>query len=82
MVGRVHRVAGKVPPRTEAATTTAQRCSGNRLVLRGRGYGHAVDLALYHLACGDIDQAFDPITLLAEQRHTFLMMIVVGGPYR
>ena len=44
-------------------------------------YGHAVDLALHHLACGDTDAAFEPMAELVRQRHPFLMMIIVGGPY-
>ena len=44
-------------------------------------YGNAVGYALYHLACGETDRAFDYMDLLIEQRHPFLMMVIVGGPY-
>jgi hypothetical protein len=44
-------------------------------------YGNAVGYALYHLASGETDRAFDFLPLLVEQRHPFLMMILVGGPY-
>jgi serine/threonine protein kinase/tetratricopeptide (TPR) repeat protein len=44
-------------------------------------YGQAVDLALYHLASGEMDAAFDAMAWLVQQRHPFLMMIIVGGPY-
>ena len=44
-------------------------------------YGNAVGYALYHLASGETDLAFDFLQLLVEQRHPFLMMILVGGPY-
>jgi Tfp pilus assembly protein PilF len=44
-------------------------------------YGNAVDVALYHLASGDVDRAFDAMSLLRDQRHPFLMMVLVGGPY-
>ena len=44
-------------------------------------YGHAVDYALYHLASGETDRAFDFMQMLVAQRHPSLMMILVGGPY-
>ncbi len=44
-------------------------------------YGHALDFALYHLASGEMDRAFDYLASLAGQHHPFLMMILVGGPY-
>ncbi len=44
-------------------------------------YGNAVGDALYHLASGETDRAFDFMQLLVDQRHPFLMMILVGGPY-
>ena len=44
-------------------------------------YGGGLDYALYHLASGDTDQAFDCLHLLSEQRHPLLIMILVGGPY-
>jgi len=44
-------------------------------------YGNAVGYALYHLANGETDRAFDFMQLAVEQRHPLLMMIVVGGPY-
>jgi hypothetical protein len=44
-------------------------------------YGNAVGYALYHLASGETDRAFDFMQLLVEQHHPFLMMIIVGGPY-
>jgi serine/threonine protein kinase/tetratricopeptide (TPR) repeat protein len=55
-------------------------------VLRGQigpahEYGHAVDVALYHLANGEVDAAFEAMAILAAQRHPFLMMAIVGGPY-
>ena len=37
--------------------------------------------ALYHLASGETDRAFDFMQRLVEQRHPFLMMILFGGPY-
>jgi hypothetical protein len=45
-------------------------------------YGSSVGFALYHLACGETDKAIDFIMPLIEQRHPFVMMILVGGPYR
>ena len=39
-----------------------------------RVYGHGVDLALYRLACGDVDAAFEPMIQLVQQRHPFVMM--------
>ena len=44
-------------------------------------YGNAVGYALYHLASGETDRAFDFMQLAVDQRHPLLMMIVVGGPY-
>jgi serine/threonine-protein kinase len=44
-------------------------------------YGNAVGYALYHLASGETDRAFDFMQRLVEQRHPLLMMILVGGPY-
>jgi hypothetical protein len=44
-------------------------------------YGNAIGYALYHLASGETDRAFEFMRLLVEQRHPLLMMIVVGGPY-
>jgi len=44
-------------------------------------YGNAVGHALYHLASGETDRAFDFMDLLVDQRHPFLMMVLVGGPY-
>jgi len=44
-------------------------------------YGNAVGYALYHLASDETDRAFDFLHLLVEQRHPFVMMIFVGGPY-
>jgi eukaryotic-like serine/threonine-protein kinase len=44
-------------------------------------YGNAVGHALYHLASGETDRAFDFMDLLVTQRHPFLMMVLVGGPY-
>ena len=44
-------------------------------------YGNPVDLALYHLACGETDRAFDFMGMLVRQHHPLLMMVVVGGPY-
>jgi len=44
-------------------------------------YGNAVGYALYHLASGETDRAFEFMQLLGDQRHPFLMMIIVGGPY-
>jgi TolB-like protein/predicted Ser/Thr protein kinase len=44
-------------------------------------YGNAVDHALYELVAGDMDRAFDAMATLVEQRHPFLTMVVVGGPY-
>jgi serine/threonine protein kinase len=44
-------------------------------------YGNGVGHALYHLAIGETDRAFDFIDLLVDQRHPFVMMILVGGPY-
>jgi serine/threonine-protein kinase len=44
-------------------------------------YGNAVGYALYHLAAGETDRAFDFMQLLFEQRHPLLLMIIVGGPY-
>jgi serine/threonine-protein kinase len=44
-------------------------------------YGNAVGYALYHLASGETDRAFDFMQLLVDQRHPLLMMIIVGGPY-
>jgi len=48
---------------------------------RPEDYGNAVGYALYHLACGETDRAFDFMQLLVDQRHPLLMMIIVGGPY-
>jgi len=45
-------------------------------------YGNCIDMALYHLARGDADAAFDAMAIAADQHHPFLMMIVVGGPFR
>jgi serine/threonine-protein kinase len=44
-------------------------------------YGNAVGYALYYLASGETDRAFDFMQRLIDQRHPFLMMILVGGPY-
>ena len=44
-------------------------------------YGNAVGHALYHLASGETDRAFDFMDRLVDQRHPFLMMVLVGGPY-
>ncbi len=44
-------------------------------------YGTAVGYALYHLASGETDRAFDFMQLLVDQRHPLLMMVIVGGPY-
>jgi len=44
-------------------------------------YGNAVGYALYHLASGETDRAFDFMQLAVDQRHPLLMMITVGGPY-
>jgi serine/threonine-protein kinase len=44
-------------------------------------YGNAVGYALYHLANGETDRAFDFMQLAVDQRHPLLMMIIVGGPY-
>ena len=44
-------------------------------------YGNPVEYALYHLACGETDRAFDFMQLLVNQRHPLLMMIIVSGPY-
>jgi serine/threonine-protein kinase len=44
-------------------------------------YGNPVDFALFHLANGEIDVAFDHLMKLTEQHHPFLMMVLVGGPY-
>jgi serine/threonine-protein kinase len=44
-------------------------------------YGNAVGYALYHLATGETDRAFDFMHLAVDQRHPLLMMIIVGGPY-
>ena len=60
----------------------AQRAAALRQQIGGPDeYGHAVDHALYHLASGDVDEAFDMMTPLVEQRHPFLMMVLIGGPY-
>jgi len=57
--------------------------AANLMALAGppEEYGNAVGHALYHLASGETDRAFDFLQLLIEQRHPFLMMILVGGPY-
>lgn len=52
-----------------------------RTVADPRVYGNPVDLALYHLASGETDCAFDFMEMLVLQRHPLLMMVVVGGPY-
>jgi hypothetical protein len=78
MVGRVNRVAGGIvqkewqqrPRRDAPATDWSARSTGTPSIWRCTTW-----------ACDDVDQAFDPIMLLAEQRHPFLMMVVVGGPY-
>jgi len=44
-------------------------------------YGHPIDLALFHLANGEIDQAIPWINRALEQRHPFAMMTLIGGPY-
>jgi eukaryotic-like serine/threonine-protein kinase len=44
-------------------------------------YGHAIDHALYHLATGEVDRAFDAMIIARDQRHPFVMMVLVGGPY-
>jgi hypothetical protein len=48
---------------------------------RPEEYGNAVGYALYHLGSGETDRAFDYMQMLVEQRHPFVMMILVGGPY-
>ena len=44
-------------------------------------YGNGVDHALYQLVCGDVDRAFDAMVALVGQRHPFLLVVLVGGPY-
>ena len=44
-------------------------------------YGAPIDYALYHLACEDIDRAVDDVLAGLRQRHPFMMMVVIGGPY-
>jgi TolB-like protein len=44
-------------------------------------YGNAVGLALFHLACSETERAIDWLEKLVEQRHPFVMMLLVGGPY-
>ena len=44
-------------------------------------YGNPVDLALYHLACGEVERAFEYLDRLVDQHHPMLIMVLVGGPY-
>ena len=52
-----------------------------RAVENLREYGNSIDVALYHLARGDADAAFDAMAVAAADHHPFLMMIVAGGPF-
>ncbi len=44
-------------------------------------YGHPIDLALFHLASGDVDGAIPWIDNALQQRHPLAMMTLIGGPY-
>jgi serine/threonine-protein kinase len=52
-----------------------------RAVVGRDAYGSALDWALYHLARGKADAAFEFLEELRVQRHPFLLMTLVGGPY-